>query len=91
MKVRTENMTYPFDLQKCDCGSMPKVMMARGGEDTMETWVECPSCGMTTDYIEGAYSDPDTAKWLWNDGERSLPPSPTPEDREGASTSTEDA
>jgi hypothetical protein len=64
------------EIEKCSCGGSPVVRMARGGEDTMETWVECPHCGTHTDYVEDAYADKGTAIWLWNDGERCDPRAP---------------
>lgn len=45
----------------------------RGGEDIMDTWIECGDCGARTDAIEDAYSDPEGAAYLWNSGDL-LPP-----------------
>ncbi len=64
---------YSDALNRCSCGGAPTVRNAQVAEDCVETWVECASCGKHSDYIEDAYSDPDTAVMCWNAGEHFAP------------------
>lgn len=48
------------------CGSPAEVRSCRCGEDGTETWVECTGCGVSTDRVDAPYSEPLTARALWN-------------------------
>lgn len=59
-------MTTPA-LKPCPfCGGKAMLLTGRYAEDAMETWVECASCNCSTDRVEDAYSDQDTAAAIWN-------------------------
>jgi len=45
---------------------MPNIRTSRIAEDAIETWAQCPGCGATSDRIEDAYADPETAAADWN-------------------------
>jgi hypothetical protein len=60
---------FSAQLRKCKCGGAPVVRNSQVAEDCVETWAECSSCGRHTDYMEGAYSEPEMAVWAWNASE----------------------
>ncbi len=55
------------------CGGEPKLRTHRSGEDSMECYVECPSCEVRTTYYEDAYAPVADARGAWN--RRTPPPS----------------
>ncbi|WWT40049.1 hypothetical protein [Nostoc phage Nsp-JY10] len=55
------------------CGGEPKLRTHRSGEDSMECYVECPSCEVRTTYYEDAYAPVADATGAWN--RRTPPPS----------------
>lgn len=54
------------------CGGTPKLRTHRSGEDSMEAYVECPTCEVRTTYYEDAYAPVDDAIGAWN--RRAAPP-----------------
>lgn len=58
------------------CGGTPKLRTHRSGEDSMEAYVECPTCEVRTTYYEDAYAPADDAIGAWNRR------TPAPETRE---------
>jgi hypothetical protein len=48
------------------CGGKAEIKACRAAEDAMDTWVACERCGATTDRVEGAYSEPEQAAYIWN-------------------------
>lgn len=71
------------ELKSCPfCGGVPKVRSCQSGEDTVDTWIVCTSCGASSDRVEDAYSDPGSAALIWNaraDAARQDRPDPTGE------------
>jgi DnaJ-class molecular chaperone len=50
------------------CGGRAETIAQRAGEDLMETWGQCTVCKARGEEVEDAYSDHDTAAWIWNKG-----------------------
>lgn len=48
------------------CGGAPKLRTHRSGEDSMECYVECPTCEARTTYYEDAYAPTADAIDAWN-------------------------
>ena len=56
-----------MNLKTCPCCDGPaKSHSSQVAEDVTETWVACEACGLSTDRVEGAYSEHETAVALWN-------------------------
>lgn len=52
------------DLAPCPfCGGTPKLRTHRSGEDSMEAYVECPTCEVSTTYYEDAYAPAAIGAW----------------------------
>jgi len=55
------------DLLPCPfCGGEPKLRTHRSGEDSMEAYVECPTCEVRTTYYEDSYAPVADAVGAWN-------------------------
>lgn len=55
------------ELKPCPfCGGKPKMHDQQVAEDCVETWIACTNCGVSTERIEGAYSERPTALLAWN-------------------------
>lgn len=48
------------------CGGEAKLRIHRSGEDSMDAYVECPSCEVRTTYYEDAYAPTADAVAAWN-------------------------